>query len=660
MNRIKTWTSKYLTLKNVFTLVIPVFIAILIIMLYNLSISVSHLSKSLISEKSHDAHSSITSRFQPISDLLKSTGSWKYDDRSELLNVNELNKKFIPILKNSDQISSMLIASTDGTEYMLLEKDGQWLNRLTGHTPSGLQSNRMLWEYNPFLEDKLIDKWTDTVRYDPRIRPWFRGALKQDAPGKIHFTTPYTFFTTGEPGITMSLYSFSEKGDTIITAFDILLRDINTISQSLKLTTNGMAFILGEDFRVIGLPSGGRFIAKDSVEHYTLKPIGDLNIPILNTAFTEWEKRERINTPFELKTEHKNWWIGFEPVVSESGQTIFWISILIPESDFLAEMNRTRVIIVAGFILVLTLTLLVIRAHNKLHRINLELAEKNFVIGQQNIDIAKKNKEITDSINYAQRIQVAILPAKEKFAELAESHFVLFMPKDIVSGDYYWVGEAGKTRLFAAVDCTGHGVPGAFVSMVGYGGLNSALKEHKLTEPDEILNHLNDTITDTFLQKTSSEVRDGMDIVICAIDTINNTLHFSGAKNPVYIIRQDASPLIIDGNENEPTLRSGNASLFAIKGDRTGIEPRTTKFSFTRKVIKTRPGDQVYLFSDGLADQFGGKENKKLTYQKFKELLLAGSHLGMDEQKEELRKYFLDWKGSNEQTDDVLVIGIRI
>ncbi len=656
----KRWLRNYLTLKNVFTLIIPLFIAILITMLYNLSISVSHLSKSLINEKSRDAHSSITGKFQPITDLLKSTGSWKYDDKADILNATDLNKRFIPILNNSDQISSMLIASTNGTEYMLLERNGKWVNRITSQSGGTLKSIRMLWEYQTFREDKLLDKWNDSVKYDPRKRPWFRGAVAQDAPGKVHWTAPYTFFTTGEPGITISLYSFSEKGDTIITAFDILLKDINTISQSLKLTANGMAFILGEDFRVLGLPSVKRFTVKDSVDRYTLKNIDDLNIHELSTAFKEWTSNGKISTPFELKIDHKNWWVGFEPVVSDNNQTIFYIAILVPESDFLAEMNRTRLIIVFGFLLVLTLTILVIRAHNQVQKVNLQLAEKNKLIGEQNVAIAKKNKEITDSINYAKRIQVAILPAMEKISGLVSSHFVLFMPKDIVSGDYYWIEESENIKLFAAVDCTGHGVPGAFVSMVGYGGLNSAVKEHKLNEPDLILRHLNETITETFLQKSASEVRDGMDIVICALDTEKMRLHCSGAKNPIYLIRRNELPLIVDDSETEPVMKTNEASLYAIKGDRFGVEPRTTIIPFTRKKLNVMPGDQVYLFSDGFADQFGGPENKKLTYQRFKEILLNTATLDMEMQKQQLQDYFISWKGNNEQTDDVLVLGLRI
>jgi len=285
-------------------------------------------------------------------------------------------------------------------------------------------------------------------------------------------------------------------------------------------------------------------------------------------------------------------------------------------------------------------------------RHNLELSEANAQILQQKQLIEEKNKNITDSIRYARRIQEASLPGRGEIEALRLQSFIFFRPKDIVSGDFYWLsrlqiappGEAPQQlRAVAAVDCTGHGVPGALMTLVGNTLLKQAASLGDLSSCAAVLDHINRELPNN-LKKQSAEddIKDGMDMVLCAFDEGNKTLHFAGANNPIYLIR--------------------NNTLTEIKGDKQPISGSADykKKNFTDHRIPLQPGDCVYLFTDGYPDQFGGPHGKKFKHKQLQALLLRIHELPMEEQKRELERVFDEWKGELEQVDDVLVIGVRI
>lgn len=253
-------------------------------------------------------------------------------------------------------------------------------------------------------------------------------------------------------------------------------------------------------------------------------------------------------------------------------------------------------------------------------------------------------KDLTDSIRYAKRLQSSILPSDEWIEEKFPDSFVLFKPKDIVSGDFYWFEESAKGQLvFAAVDCTGHGVPGAFMSLVGHNGLYQAVNEHGQEDPGEILADL-DRAAQKALTRTSEgeHVNDGMDIALCTLDRKEKKVRFAGANNPLYIIR--------DGE------------LIEYKGSKVPIGGSNGKgkHRYNTRSIDVQKGDLLYVFSDGFPDQFGGPKGKKFKYKPFKELLLSISDKPMKEQKEILDRTLEDWKGDLEQIDDILVIGVTV
>ncbi|MDF1673747.1 MAG: tetratricopeptide repeat protein [Vicingaceae bacterium] len=271
-----------------------------------------------------------------------------------------------------------------------------------------------------------------------------------------------------------------------------------------------------------------------------------------------------------------------------------------------------------------------------------EVAKRTQEVVLQKEVIEEKNKHITDSIHYAKRIQDATLPDLKLMNHYLKESFVLFKPKDIVSGDFYWIDKKDDEVLFAVVDCTGHGVPGAFLSLIGYNSLNKIVNELHITKPSEILQELNKSVFQTLQNNLEyNHIQDGMDIAICSLNKNTNVLQFAGAYNPLYIVS--------DNNIKE------------IKGDKISIGSGESNFSikFNNHKVQLKKNDCIYLFSDGYADQFGGPKGKKFKYSQFKELLLEMNNLEMKDQGDNLDKTITQWQGDLEQIDDVCVIGIK-
>jgi serine phosphatase RsbU (regulator of sigma subunit) len=259
-------------------------------------------------------------------------------------------------------------------------------------------------------------------------------------------------------------------------------------------------------------------------------------------------------------------------------------------------------------------------------------------IEEQRAQLQYKNKEVTDSITYAERIQKAILPSQQVFENYLPNSFVVYMPKDIVSGDFYWIEKKENKIFFAVADCTGHGVPGAMMSVIGQNILNRAVNEFGLRTPALILDKLNDLIGEAFA-KSGADVRDGMDIALCSLDLVTNVLEFAAANNPLYIIDGDG--------------------LREIKASKQPIGRFENKKPFANHEIRLKKGDSVYLLSDGMADQFGGPQGKKFKYKQIKDLLQRIHDKPNAEQKNSIMADFLNWKGKNDQIDDVCLIGVK-
>lgn len=314
--------------------------------------------------------------------------------------------------------------------------------------------------------------------------------------------------------------------------------------------------------------------------------------------------------------------------------------------DIQSNKIETQQMIILFIIIVLIiigiLGYFIFRLYNKTKQINVLLHQKNEEINKQNERIAWQHKEITDSIVYARRIQHAILPPQEIISQTLADHFILFKPRDIVSGDYYWMTQIQNKIIITAADCTGHGVPGAFMSLLGITFLNEIVHEKQITQSDCILRELRERIIDSLNKSGRTEdYKDGMDMALCVIHKDTHTLDYSGAYNPLYILR--------------------NGELTEIKADKMPVglsEKSHEQFSITSEQLQEN--DCIYMFSDGYVDQFGGPQNRKFMTRQFKELLITIHHEPMEIQKEILDTTIETWKGSNRQIDDIIVIGLKI
>ena len=304
--------------------------------------------------------------------------------------------------------------------------------------------------------------------------------------------------------------------------------------------------------------------------------------------------------------------------------------------------------IIAEISIIAGIVILIIRERDKAQKkiqeyLEKELAARTSVVMKQKGEIELQNIEITDSINYAKRIQTSILPDINKLKESFKDAFILFHPRDIVSGDFYWFDKLEDDKfILVCADSTGHGVPGAFMSMIGSTLLQDIVTRKRISKPSEILSLLDKQIFSTLNQNVELGVsNDGMDMVVCEFSISTRHIRFASAMRPVI--------LVLDGES------------FYIKGNRSSVggESVIEKF-FDDQEYYLKEGDTIYLFSDGLPDQFGGTDGKKMKIARLKRIIEQVSKLPMEEQKDAMSKFFFDWKGNYDQVDDILLIGVKV
>jgi serine phosphatase RsbU (regulator of sigma subunit) len=290
---------------------------------------------------------------------------------------------------------------------------------------------------------------------------------------------------------------------------------------------------------------------------------------------------------------------------------------------------------------ILLLVILQTRTLVKTRKLLREKEQALNLIEMQKGELELKDKDITDSLIYAQRIQEALLPSEAYFRKHFEDSFILFKPKNIVSGDFYWIGEKDEKIFVVAADCTGHGVPGALMSMIGLEIVEKTINEENIEVPSKILAVMNRGLEKTFSREKNigTIIRDGMDIGLCVIDRKRKKVEYAGAFLPLYLIRE--------------------GSLIEIPADKIiiGMNPEGT--SYTDHELDLKENDIFYIFSDGYVDQFGGSENKKFMYRRFRYLLLTIHSFPINDQKSILEENIRTWMGVNEQVDDMMVIGFR-
>jgi serine phosphatase RsbU (regulator of sigma subunit) len=319
-------------------------------------------------------------------------------------------------------------------------------------------------------------------------------------------------------------------------------------------------------------------------------------------------------------------------------------------TEQLKRKNHLIVILIVIGVLILLIGFLLLKRFIDKQKIVEAINKKNEAIEAQKIvidkayqELSEKNKDITDSIKYAQKIQQAVLPSHkfilDELRKTKTEHFILFKPKDIVSGDFYWFHRSETALFYVTADSTGHGVPGGFMSMLGINLLNEIVIERGVTNPGDILNRLREEIVRS-LKTDEGYSKDGMDAVVCKIDFETNHLEYAAANNPVYLIR--------------------NKELMVLAAQKMPVGYSDNMQTFETKTLSIMPSDFIYTITDGFADQFGGPKGKKFKYKQLKELLMSISHDPMQKQLATLNESFENWKGNLEQVDDVCLVGIKI
>jgi serine phosphatase RsbU (regulator of sigma subunit) len=376
-----------------------------------------------------------------------------------------------------------------------------------------------------------------------------------------------------------------------------------------------------------------------NAEYQALTDIINSGNKDLNTAL--FSQISNLNSKYDMIKKQ-------EEIVMLKSENEKGMELLNAKDSELSDNKQTIVYFILVIMVFLMLVFFVLRSNYLRKQINSKLIKQKEIIEIQKKEVEdqkylveEKQKEILDSITYAQRIQNALLPPLQDVSSSLPNSFILFKPKDIVAGDFYWFAETNDKKIIAACDCTGHGVPGAFMSTIGSEKLNEAVKES--SDVSVILNLVNLGMKKVLRQTDKMDsTRDGMDVSLCAFNKDLSQVEYAGANRPLWIIRKD------------------QLEIEEIKATKVAIGGLTEDNQvFTKHTIDLQKGDSVYLFSDGYADQFS-PQDKKLMTRKFKDIILSIQNKTMEEQKEYLGSFIDEWKGNMEQTDDILVLGVRV
>jgi len=374
----------------------------------------------------------------------------------------------------------------------------------------------------------------------------------------------------------------------------------------------------------------------------------ELHIQLRDSLHSKSNQKEIIRQEYKYEYEKQ---AAADSIAFEKEQEIKEIEIDKQKAEIKAKRNQQ-------YALFGGLLLIAIFAGFMYNRFKITRKQKG-IIEDAHFQLEEKNQEIMDSIAYAKRIQSAILPPSKLVKKYLPNSFILYKPKDIVAGDFYWMENKEDKILFAAADCTGHGVPGAMVSVVCNNGLNRSVREYNLSDPGKILDKTRELVIAEF-EKSEEEVKDGMDIALCSIS--KNKLAYAGAHNPLWIIRNGEiieTKADLSAGTSSQTTENGY-TLYEVKADKQPIGKFDNSTPFKTHTFDLISGDTIYIFSDGYVDQFGGEKGKKFKAKALRKLLLSFQNESMDDQKKLIDEAFEKWRGSLEQIDDVCVIGVRV
>jgi serine phosphatase RsbU (regulator of sigma subunit) len=554
---------------------------------------------------------------------------------------------FEGLLRHFDNVSSMGVADSHGYEFNLIRTDSIWRTRTVR-----AEDNRCLNHWGVFNDrlDSLLSSHREPLQADPRSRPWFTGAMEMN--GDLYWTGPYLYNTDSLYGVTLSM-RISSEGEAEVVALDVTLQRLSEFMSSIRIGQHGGGFLLTRDLEPISLTSDTTLPIAQAARAMT---------SLFATQLHHWTPETILSVELE-----SGLWHGRFMRYDLDRKNHIYAAILMPESEMMREVNRSTRVIIIGMVLTLVFTIGMLILLITLRRANAALRHSAQQIERQNSIIAERNTELQESMAYAQRIQSVMLPSVDEIGVLTMSRLLmLYLPKESVSGDFYWARTRDRISYFAVADCTGHGVPGAMMSILGLDLLNASVGKDRNSLPENLLYQLRRVL----IRKMSSGgniAKDGMDIGLCRLDHNSGLLHYAGAFIPLLIIRSKANGdqlnVITDGRPHSlsPVSSSDTHHLYVIKGDRMplGFVSHEDRRVFVGHQLQLLQDDSVYLMTDGFVDQFGGANDKKFGQRKLRQTLLRIEHLSMSARKAQLHSIFLQHKGRAEQVDDICILGFK-
>lgn len=586
----------------------------------------------------------LQSFFHPVAQLSDMALNHAQEGVYALYDSASVNTYFMPLLEYFPSITSIGVADTNGYEYDILSAKNELFTRTVRPDATGGHNYWGAWNKTM---DTCMRKWTEAMREDPRRRPWYTGAMKMN--GNNHWTGPYMFNTDSVLGITLSNAKPMENGMGLV-ALDITLEHLSQFMSKVRVGKRGGAFLLTRNLEPISVPKG-----KDKEIVKVINIITDE----IKEAFTGSD--ETID--LRVKIHHEQWCARVMRFDLDNSNHLFAV-VAIPEQEMMAELNRSTNIIYLGMFLTALFTamlLVLLQRLRKANKIGRQRAEK---IMLQNQVISEHNVHVQESLDYAQRIQSIMLPRVDDMAkETMQQVMVLYLPKDTLSGDFYWGRHRKHISYFSVADCTGHGVPGAMMSVLGMDLLNAKVGIDLTSLPENLLFQLRRMLIGR-MRKGDTVAYDGMDIALCRLDHVKHTLDYAGAYIPLLLVRSkaygDALEVITNGRNHElsPAASSGSHHVFMIKGDRMplGFVDHDHSNVFAGNQIKLKTNDSVYLMSDGMADQFGGSDNHKFGQRRLRNTLLELEPYSIEERQKKLHAIIQNHMGNEQQIDDICIM----
>lgn len=622
------------------------------------------IAKDLLQEPLDLSKERLDRYFYPIINDIQVNKERLRSEFEDTLEVASQLQFFKPTIYNYEQISSMGLAHSGGYELDILPDtiQNRWKTRMVYVDRYGMKEYWNDWQVAQDRPQR-VGQYIQKLKTDPRDRPWYTGILKMEGQNAIHWTNPYLYNTIDEIGITASV-KWTQKNKDYILAYDLTLTDLSHFTANYEVSKHGFVFLMNKGFEMIGLPKH-QSLESHKRKAFLLLPPEKLDVPLLQDAYAYWTENNNQYQAFSFKSSGDKVWAKIVPYELSDGHYIY-LGVVIPEQDLIANLNRTKLILLLGYVVIFLLTLFVLYSKRQVARKNKVLNNKNVEIEEQKHIIEEKNKDITDSINYAFKIQNALLSTRENLLKNAPNAVLFFLPKDIVSGDFYFYEKFNRKHMFCVADCTGHGVPGALMSVMGLSYFQKYLHDSKITHVGEILDHVRSDIINA-LKSEDGGANDGMDAAFIQYE--NGKIAFAGAQNPMYLLRKrenvsESLELPVADQEGqqhivEASVYDNHYVLFPIKADKQPIGNFIEQKPFTAHYITAMPGDKAFIFSDGYADQFGGPKGKKFRYKPFKKLILSLAKLESRESNQQLASFFEEWQGSFDQVDDVCVMGIN-